>query len=426
MAVVLARGTGKQLGMEFERGRFGRWLRLLLCAFYGGEERVVADLLCRREALLRDTVIAEILGLPERQVRQALERRLVPDCLVERRTDGEGEKSKTFYRISPVSVAVTALRLQLLEDKLSIITEDRYECPECHRAYDSLQAMSLAGRQTLGEDGGSTFAFMCPECEGEDGEGLELVAVGDSKAVQCQRLQRFRLQCRDLLLLTREIKDMQVPAFTVEENEKEKVALASTVVGEAVPTAAATAVVDWAGPVSTRAGNPAGGGSVATTIEMQPVRGSSTHEAYLDEWLCHEVLQQQRRPNQRGSASLGSSTDGPRLLCVEQKDTEEELREALRRAREEHIAQAMRSARGSASGLDSRLRQQKSAHEASHEPSVESMVTVQGRPYKLARVRSDEELQDSMTDAEYQSFVDLAREEDRRQTTALRRALPPQ
>ncbi|CAK0851903.1 unnamed protein product, partial [Prorocentrum cordatum] len=96
--------------LQFDRGLFARWLRLLLCSFYGTEERVVADLLRRREALLRDTVIAEVLGLHERQVRQALERRLVPDCLVERRTEGEGQSSKTFYRISPTALAATALR----------------------------------------------------------------------------------------------------------------------------------------------------------------------------------------------------------------------------------------------------------------------------------------------------------------------------
>eukprot|EP00439_Symbiodinium_sp_Y106_P049961 s466_g6.t1 len=80
--------------------------------------------------MMKDVSLARALQLPDRQVRQVLERRLVPDCIVDRCSEGTGDKLQTFYRISPVAVAVAAQRFQLLE--------------MCNRVYDTMQAMSTS------------------------------------------------------------------------------------------------------------------------------------------------------------------------------------------------------------------------------------------------------------------------------------------
>ncbi|CAE8586162.1 unnamed protein product [Polarella glacialis] len=167
--------TGKQAEKEFDGGQFGRWLRMMLVSFYSDEEAVVADLLFRRAAMLKDTVLARILNLPERQVRQVLESRLVPDCIIERILEGSGERTHTFYRIAPAAAAVAAKRLQKLEDSLTNKAEDSYLCQKCDRSYTSLQAMAL----TSGRGRSGAFAFLCETC------GQELsTGAGDASLLQ--------------------------------------------------------------------------------------------------------------------------------------------------------------------------------------------------------------------------------------------------
>eukprot|EP00440_Ansanella_granifera_P065212 gb/GFBE01070718.1/.p1 GENE.gb/GFBE01070718.1/~~gb/GFBE01070718.1/.p1 ORF type:complete len:257 (+),score=42.29 gb/GFBE01070718.1/:1-771(+) len=206
----------------FDAGRFGQWLRMMLVSFYTDEEIVLADLLYRKAAMLKDTVLARTLHLPERQVRQLLEGRLVPDCLVERQVEETGDKVHTFYRISPIAVAVAAKRLQRLEESLAGNIEEKYLCPKCQRSYDSLQAMSAS--------------FACEDC----GEAL---ASGAAELVaQQDKLKRFRAQCRDLLLLTQELEKLPGPQFSRPQKEKPKVPKdkadsASAAVHGAVPSA---------------------------------------------------------------------------------------------------------------------------------------------------------------------------------------------
>lgn len=198
----------------FDRNLFERWLRMLLVAFYSDEEVVVTDLLLRRCALVRDTDIASAVRLTDKQVRSVLEQRLVPDGIVERISEDQGKRSTLYYRISHVVVAVTAKRLQNVEDSMAAKQVaakgdgvPEYRCPLCRRLYDSMQAMLLQG--------GSGGVFQCEECHTE----LEAVEE-DVAALWHERLQRFRQQCQKLLLLTRELKDMQVPLFEREAPQR--------------------------------------------------------------------------------------------------------------------------------------------------------------------------------------------------------------
>ena len=84
----------------FDAGRFGKWLRMMLVAFYSDEEAAVADVLFRRQAMMKDSHLAKTLRLPERQVRQLLEARLLPDCIVDKRSDGTGDRLSSLPYLS--------------------------------------------------------------------------------------------------------------------------------------------------------------------------------------------------------------------------------------------------------------------------------------------------------------------------------------
>jgi len=196
----------RQRTTEFDHPLFLRWLRLLLVSFYKDEELVIADFLGQHAALVKDTVIAHILGLQERQLRQVVERRLVPDCLVEQKVDGT--TSKTTYRISPMAIVMTGKRLQTMEDGLSAESGEGYSCAKCNSFYTPLQAMALQDRTA---DSGS-LNFVCKACN------EELDFISKSSNSKQDALRRFRLQCRDLLLLTR---DLQESPLIIESHQSQ-------------------------------------------------------------------------------------------------------------------------------------------------------------------------------------------------------------
>lgn len=349
--------------MAFDSGLFGRWLRMLLMAFYTDEEAVVADCLFRRAAMVKDSDLARFLGLPDRQVRQALERRLVPDCLVERLTEGVAPYTQTFYRICPAAVAVAAQRLQSLEDRLGAVTEDEYSCPQCRRAYDSLQAMSLAKR---------AFAFLCEDC------GVELMAAAESAKVQHDRLNRFRTQCRDLLLLTREIKEMPIPLFKREALERKREApTASATPSAATPSSGSTKLPQAPAADPRAAPNAAGAASKPSEPE-EPQRPST-------EWFSREVLGVE--PNPR---PIDVDANAPRA-----GETEADVELALEQAKGQLLEERQR-----------RMQQELAGRAAGKGQTV----MVQGKAHPLDEARKDEALQDQMTDEEYQRFVDLDRQ----------------
>jgi len=369
----------------FDHGLFGRWLRMLLVAFYTDEEAVVADVLYRRAALLRDTAIARFLGLPDRQVRQALERRLVPDGLAERLTEGVAPHTHTFYRICPAAIAVVAQRLQTLEDRLGAVTEDEYYCPKCRRTYDSLQAVSLTKHHRAKDGGSGAFAFLCEDCS------EELMVAAETAKVQHDRLQRFRTQCRDLLLLTREIKDMPIPHFKreVQERRKEPQAPAAT---SGAAAAAATAAPGAAGP-STAVGSTAGASAGAAPSSAEEDKRARDYNA----WFHREVL---------GTEPKSCSAASARPAAAQGEDLDAALQgvvaEAQSQLKEERLQRFSQDLAGRAQDVRRRAAEGAKADEPT--------VTVQGQPYTLARARDDEDLQEAMTDEEYQRFVDLDRQ----------------
>ncbi|CAE7258472.1 ATR8, partial [Symbiodinium sp. CCMP2456] len=146
----------------------------------------------RQQAMMKDVSLARALQLPDRQVRQVLERRLVPDCILEKCSEGTGDKRQAFYRISPVAVAVAAQRFQLLEMSLSAQAQEQYVCHKCKRVYDTMQAMSTS--------------FSC-EC------GQALASTAEESEARRDRLHRFHVQCKELLKLTQELENLPGPQF---------------------------------------------------------------------------------------------------------------------------------------------------------------------------------------------------------------------
>lgn len=395
----------------FDSGRFSRWLRMLLVAFYTDEEVVVADLLLRRAALLSDTALAEVLGLPDQQVRKVLEQRLVPDCLVERRTEyaGKGRQEETpratvarsatrsFYRISPAAVSVAARRLQMLEDTFSTIGEERYQCPKCHRSYDSLEAVSFTGRRKDSNNapscGGSSFAFLCQECD------EELRLVSEHADSQRHRLQRFRSQCRDLLVLTREIADMPIPHFGREDPTSQAASSSARIAADTAPSAGGCS--GGGGSSSSLAGLSTGAMATAKAATAAKAPGSSA-DSWIrhEEWFRTEVLGVEGHlccvmpvvsPATWDEAAWADATQQTQASMY----SERLLQRLVARAPE-----VRRRADEAVGGL----------RHASQSRPCGSVAAVQGDPYTLAHLLKDENLQDRMTDDEYERFYRLCRE----------------
>lgn len=300
----------------FDSALFGRWLRTLMVAFYDDDEIVLADLLCQREALLRDREIAQRVCLPEKQVNSILERRLVRHCLIERVAEGEGSRAKTFYRVSSLAIAAAEHRLQATEDSLATDVAERYRCSGCGQSYDTMQAMKLE--------------FRC--CQALEREGAE--------AGRQERLKRFQLQCRDLRLLTQKVKAMAVPQFDKEERLKPR-------------------------PPS-----------------PSPVRLTARPAAPTDDlWFATEVLGEHGQAPQRSQQQ-----DPSRDMALQ-----EAIRRANGRMKEQH-------------------RRLSDARRWPGAPRTEPLVIVGGEARSLSHVRDSEELQDRMTDEEYQRFFDLERD----------------
>jgi len=364
--------------LKFDKGLLGRWLHMLLVAFYNDEEAVVADLLYQRAALVRDTAIAQVLGLPDRQVRQALERRLVPDFIVERQIEGMGKQTRSYYRISPSAVLATARKLQMLEDTLAQMTNEEYHCPKCSRTYDSMQAMSLTRRQDKSDSGGS-LAFMCEECD------EELTVIHANSQVQYDRLHRFRSQCRDLLLLTRQLKDMPIPHFAQQE-ERDKMRIKAGTLPN----------MQTVGMDSNAPSKCSSASSITTGLEHR-----SSRQTPWDEWFHQEILGSNPRAGSTRDASALPSSG------LSSEEGSNMLQEAVRHARQrlsDEVQQHMEDARRKAAGANSC---------DAPTSAADISVLVQGKAYSLEQVRADEDLQDSMTDEEYQKFAELDRQHDK-------------
>lgn len=348
-----------QGGTEFDTGRFRKWLRLLLVSFYSDEEAVVADFLCGRATLMKDTVLARSLNLPERQVRQLLETRLVPDCLIEKRIEGTGAQLQTFYRVSPISIAVAAKRLQMLEDRLAGKVQETYMCSKCSRIYTSLEAMSVS--------------FACGTCD----EALTSSAA--DRSVSHERLRRFRGQCQELLRLTAELKDSPGPQFDRQEKVKQRAP-------KAIPQPAA-AQAPASVPSSQLLRQ-----SPAAPASGELGKGVSQEVKHDDgaRWFHQEVM---------GASSIGeeTSTEARKDAAADPKSKEVDNELQLELASAKRARSAL---------LEERLTKSQPLPAREH-TVCEHTVLVQGVAHILTKVLDDEDLQDEMTDEEYQRFVDL-------------------
>lgn len=276
-------------------------------------------------------------------------------------------------------VAVAARRLQMLEDSLGTATCEKYKCPKCQRAYDTLEAMAQA------KFGSSTF--ICGDCQEEliaptmEGGALEEDRRHD-------RLKRFRSQCRDLLLLTRQIQDMPVPRFTKEEDKMPAIRRARmTSSGALVPASAATPRAESSEAIVS-----------AQSSAHAPPRLRLCEETVR--WFHQEILDSSELESlsqfglRRGKPSIDAAED------------EEAVRKAVADLwadlSEERLAQSLfaRCPR-----TETRV-----ARETASAAATERRARVRGDEYLLVRIYQDQDLQDRMTDEEYQHFADMGRE----------------
>lgn len=294
-------------------------------------------------------------------MRSILAQRLVPDCLVEHQCEGEGKRTQSFYRISPLAIAITARRLQMLEDSLATQLRDGYQCSKCARFYDALQAMSFSAGRKAGGD----FGFRCEDCD------EELVSISERASDRRGRLQRFRIQCHELLLLTRQLKDQPGPQFGVDDRS-----------GRALPPRPTAPPQVVASKEAAKARAAAVGGATGSAT---PGPISDAAQA----WFHQEVL---------GGEPFIRARDSSKDVASDPA--------ALRTA----VAQAHNRLQAE---LQERLDDARRWTSVSRRQQLDPTVMVQGHPYMLSRVRDDEDLQDAMTDEEYQRFADLERGLDR-------------
>ena len=145
----------------FRKDQFVDIVRIILCSFYDDPEVLVANFLLESEIAFTDQQIAEVLSLPQRQVRAILEARLCKDFITEAEVPNVGSQapgsqtlpyaggSSAWYRINPNILSATWYRLTQTErgmmDKLKSVQEsESYICQRCGgREFDSLRAVSL-------------------------------------------------------------------------------------------------------------------------------------------------------------------------------------------------------------------------------------------------------------------------------------------
>ncbi|CAE8600099.1 unnamed protein product, partial [Polarella glacialis] len=123
--------------------------------------------------------------------------------------------------------------------------------------------------------------------------------------------------------------------------------------------------------------------------------GARQSAAAQDRWFQREVL------GALTALPSGAVNSLPLSIAIPPEDAEAAVREAMSRAQ-------MAATRK----LEERLISGSAKEPLCREE--EPMVLVQGKPYTLAKALADEELQDSMTDDEYQRFVDLDKETQRK------------
>ena len=182
--------TSFNLGFSaFRKDQFIDMARSILCAFYDDSEIMVANFLLESDIAHTDQQIAESLGLPQRQVRSALEARQCKEFIAEAEIPNVGAQTggsqsnpymgggSAWYRICPDILSATWYRLtqteKAIQEKLKSVQEtESYLCYRCGgREFDSLRAVSLYS-QTDG-------LFHCDICE-------DILQIRENKQIRQQ------------------------------------------------------------------------------------------------------------------------------------------------------------------------------------------------------------------------------------------------
>eukprot|EP00746_Dinoflagellata_sp_MGD_P146382 gnl/MRDRNA2_/MRDRNA2_78870_c0_seq1.p1 gnl/MRDRNA2_/MRDRNA2_78870_c0~~gnl/MRDRNA2_/MRDRNA2_78870_c0_seq1.p1 ORF type:complete len:382 (+),score=74.06 gnl/MRDRNA2_/MRDRNA2_78870_c0_seq1:190-1335(+) len=360
---------------EYNPHLFARWLRILLRSFYSDQEAVIVELLLREERALRDSSIAKLVKFPVEEVRKSLEIRLLKDCIVEKQVEMLAKTQRTYYAISPLVVASVEHCILGLEAKLAEDVNERnemYYCPKCRQVMDALAAASNINADT--------FVFECDTCRVELKPLLNFTCQRCKKSkkdVQLQgslkgicdcggqmdaqdsetfaktqndRLHRFRAQCQELIALTKEARFMSVPRFTKEGCSK-----------EGYGSTASKSVLQVA----------------ARTLESPRPRAQSVPSP---EWFT-EVMGTVVQPSLPAKRAAEEGTI--EIEDISPTGLERQLREGFKR---KIVAEGRKAIAG-----------------------CKATVTVQGVQYPFFEAQQNDELQERMTEDEYEAFFKLDR-----------------
>jgi len=320
----------------------------------------------------------------------------------------------------------------------------RYRCKRCRRGTDSL--ILAEKKAVLDAKAAAEALIVVPETaslvagRARYYQKQEPVVVAAPRLTACQcggefeiesadahlqagmnKLSRFREQCRDLLLLTRQLKGMPIPQFQKEEKTRSKFKGRDAYDYGFWAQAAAPNVSgirrDPRGGMFQASTGPAKDGEEAdegpatlmdgSISSVAPVPGTAEEIAEAEaaakiadkasakaEWFQREVLGGERLHAQ---TDIGTPTRRPEAAAF----TDAELEASMREDEE-------RSSDRDGWALE-RLAKMRRENEVMKEPDL----LIQGEKYPLSRVREDYDLQDRMDDAELQKFVDLDREHER-------------
>jgi len=191
----------------FKRELFAEFVRCLLASFYTDIEVMVTSFLLDHvdRAAFTDQQIAETLCLSQRQVKAAIESRLVKDSVLEGeypsgQSAGFSNNSGGWYRLNPNILIATAFRFAKCDKTLRAKLHDSkqsesFVCGRCGRVYDLLRAMSVGG-------------FFCEVCE-----DVELTAE-DNRTLRAKfedQLTRLHTTLRPLREALQRCEGMYVP-----------------------------------------------------------------------------------------------------------------------------------------------------------------------------------------------------------------------
>ncbi|KAF4668633.1 hypothetical protein FOZ61_006099 [Perkinsus olseni] len=375
-----------------------------LCGmFYGDvENMVVMFLLHNHNVAYPDQQIAEGLNLAVKQVRGALDASLCRDHVVEMENP-QGESSRhakpgssmNWYRLSPNVICSSIYRLQqvrrqLQEQLARWQMAEEFNCDKCNRVFDTLRAISLVGADGL---------FHCDICDRE----LTATNNKDKKAEVESKILRATQQLSGLERRLELCRGMYVPRPMVvkktmlekirAERAKEEAAMENNANGGPSVSSGVQEIFGNAGEWKPQANVPSPNqsssfGKTAVAAPSWLNAESTTTKIELDSIVNHNKDQVKKRPAE-------DTFDKEAFERVKRQELAREA-EKLKHFDVTRLpgAQEVMAQRP----MKAELKEEPASHKA------DVMVTVAGVRYKLSVVRERDDLQDQMTDEEYQRY----------------------